>query len=673
MNNSTAHNEESPARETNFKSFAATLWQRLKSKRISYFTLPLIVMATLTEFVILATGWKYQQVVCLPNGMGVTFFGIGPIGATILAVELLKLPLAVWTASRTGWQKGFMVAFGLPLICVLTFQLVKDMAVYEMGVAMTPASQYLEKASAEEIKIAQLNGELKAIEQKKADRDRKLAELAEKKAKTKAEIEESLKRNQESRQDAITLTDYQRKELSEVEARQAAIIKQFDADTDQLTKSLADLRARREKELSRATEWNAEEARIENEYKQKMALYTNIKSAYDKAKSEYENANVFKRQLMKEPVSPGVPPEREVNKLLKPTVIAELDTQIKAKEAELASVNTRRRDRVAQVSDDARRLREEFDRRSTTKRDASDQKRDELTASLAAMTQQWAAEQKGIEQDYESAAQKTDSIREEADAARKRANGFYEARESAIKNTQVHRIATTVEIVRGLIFGQRPVSVTASAKERGDLYTDQISMVRVWVYPALAFIVAFLPTLMVEIGFSTLFHPEKTRPPHRLGFLGRGLHWLYKRAGRVKILRAERLAREATAAITTRDRALAAEKAAAAHALAAKDGELQAANQALADAGAKHADALKRLESEWVEKLADTTDSLNRALAEKDALRDLQKSEVERLVQLRQNAWSERVSQLTQEIDALRSAAENERVALRQEQQKRLA
>src|SRR6266446_10135576 len=145
-------------------------WQRLKSKRISYLTLPLLAMATVTEFVILATGWKYQQIVCLPQGMGVTFFGIGPIGATILAVELLKLPLAIWTASRWGWLKGFMLFVGLPLICVLTFQLVKDMAVYEMGVAMTPASQFLEKAAAEEIKITQLNGGLSAIEQKKVER-----------------------------------------------------------------------------------------------------------------------------------------------------------------------------------------------------------------------------------------------------------------------------------------------------------------------------------------------------------------------------------------------------------------------------------------------------------------------------------------------------------------------
>src|SRR5881394_808458 len=158
-------------------------WQRLKTKRISYLTLPLIVMATVVEFVILATGWKYQQVVCVPQGMGVIFFGIGPIGATILAVELLKLPLAIWTASRVGWQKGFMLLVGLPLICVLTFQLVKDMAVYEMGVAMTPASQMLEKASQEEIKILHLNGELAAVQQKKAARDQRLSDLAAKQAK----------------------------------------------------------------------------------------------------------------------------------------------------------------------------------------------------------------------------------------------------------------------------------------------------------------------------------------------------------------------------------------------------------------------------------------------------------------------------------------------------------
>ena len=153
MNQSNPSNSQGTPQSVAPSPVTVSAWQRLKGARLSYLTLPLLVMATIVEFVILATGWKYQQMVCLPKGMGVTFFGIGPIGATILAVELLKLPLAIWTASRHGWQKTFMLCVGLPLICVLTFQLVKDMAVYEMGVAMTPASQMLEKAASEETKM----------------------------------------------------------------------------------------------------------------------------------------------------------------------------------------------------------------------------------------------------------------------------------------------------------------------------------------------------------------------------------------------------------------------------------------------------------------------------------------------------------------------------------------
>ena len=672
MKNSTSTNSQSSPHSPAPTETGPSPWQRLKSKRISYLTLPLIIMATVVEFVILATGWKYQQVVCLPQGMGVIFFGIGPIGATILAVELLKLPLAVWTASREGWQKRLMLLVGLPLICVLTFQLVKDMAVYEMGVALTPASQMLEKAAAEETKIAQLNGDLAAIEEKRGDRERKLGELTAKRAKAKADLEESLKHNEDLRQDAITLTDYQKKELSEVEARKASIIQQFNADTAQLTKSIADLRARREVELPRASKWNAEEARIENAYKTKMAEYANKKAAYEKDKAEYNNANFLKRQLMKEPVDPGVPPVREANTILKPTSVADFDAQIKTKEAELLAVNNKRRDRLAQVDADARRLRGEFDRRSVTKREETDRKREELSAAQAALATALAAEEKQIDQEFAAAAQKVDGIRAEVDACRKRAEGYYEAREASIKATQVHRIATTVEIVRGLLLGERPVSIKATAKERGDLYTDQISMVRIWVYPVLAFIVAFLPTLMVEIGFSTIFKPEEQRPPHRLGFFGRRLHWLYTRAGRQKILRAERMAREISAEIAVRDEALAAAKANAEKAAREKEAELQAAREAVSAAAAEREEQLKKKEDEWIVKFAGMADSLNRAMAEKDALGDFQKSEIDRQVQLRQNVWSDRLTQMRQELDAQRAAGEAERTAMLQEHRKKL-
>ncbi len=698
MKHSPAMNSENPPEPRQ------TLWQQLKGKNISYFTIPLLVMATVVEFVILATGWKYQQAVCLPQGMGVTFFGIGPIGATILAVELLKLPLAIWTASRTGWAKGVMMVCGLPLICLLTFQLVKDMAVYEMGAAMKPASEHLEKAAAEEVKIVQLNAELgnqlkddnavkATIEELKSDRDRKLAELTANQAKAKAELEESLKRNDASRTDAITLTDYQKKELSEVEARQAKLIQQFTADTEQLTKAIAELRARREVELSRATTWNAEEARIENAFKAKMSEYTNKKTAYEKDLAEYEGANFLRRQIMKEPVNPGVPPEREVNKILKPTLVAELESQIKTKETELVAVSNKRRESVAQVDTDARKLREDFDRRSGSKREETDRKREELLAAIALLVKTGATQAAEIDQAFTASVQKEqdtlksqrpiETVRAELDASRKAADSHYEAREAAIRNTQVHRIATTVEIVRGLFLGERPMSITASAKERGDILTDQISMVRIWVYPVLAFIVAFLPTFMVELGFSTLFKPEQQRPAHRLGFFGRGLHWLYIRAGRQKILRAERLASEATAQIAARGRALASANAAAEKALLEKDAELHALHEALVAAETQHEEqlqynqseheqALKEKEEEWVAKFSGMADSLNRAIIEKDELRDLQKSEIERQISMRQNAWSERLTSLRQEVDAQRAAFEVERTTLMQEQHKKL-
>lgn len=661
-------------------------WQTLKSKRISYFALPLLVMATIVEFVILATGWKYQRAVCVPHGMGVTFFGIGPIGATILAVELLKLPLAVWTAARTGWQKKFMLLAGLPLICILTFQLVKDMAVYEMSIAMQPASEWLEKASAEEIKIAHLNGDLQAIEQKKSDRETKLAALTAKKAKAKTDLEESIKRIEEAKQDAITLTDYQKKELAEEDSRQAAIAKQYNADADQLTKALTELRARRETELPTATKWNAEEARIENDYKTKLADYTNRKKAYEKDKVEFESASFLMRQVMRQPVDPGVPPEREVNTIMKPTLLTDLDAQIKAKEAELVTVNNKRRDRIAQVGDSASQLRKDFDARSRAKREEADKKREELFAAYNAQVVEWKAEEKQLDVDLVPATQKVDGFRAEIDAARKKAEGLYENREAAIRETQVHRIATTVEIVRGLVFGERPMSITASAKERGDILTDQISMVRIWVYPVLAFIVAFLPTLMVEIGFSTIFHPEKKaheRPAQRIGFLGRNLHRLYIRAGRHKILRAERMIKEASTEIATRDKAIATAKSAAEKVVAEKTTEAAAAREALRTATstheeqlkwleAEHAEQMKQKESEWIAKFTGMADSMNRVAAEKDALRDFQKSEVERQVQARQNAWTERVNQLCQELDGQRSSFEKERSALLQEQHQKL-
>jgi tetrahydromethanopterin S-methyltransferase subunit F len=72
---------------------------------------------------------------------------------------------------------------------------------------------------------------------------------------------------------------------------------------------------------------------------------------------------------------------------------------------------------------------------------------------LAALTKEEKAERDAIDLEFASALQNVDRIRTEVDDCRKKAEGFYEAREAAIRKTQVHRIATTVEIVRGLFKG----------------------------------------------------------------------------------------------------------------------------------------------------------------------------------------------------------------------------
>src|SRR5262249_16807583 len=152
--------------------------------------------------------------------------------------------------------------------------------------------------------------------------------------------------------------------------------------------------------VGRNTKWNAEDARIENEYKAKKADWDNKKAQYDKDKAEYDKANFIKRKLMGEPVSPGVPPERESNTVLKPTTVAEIDAQLQPKEGELLAVNNKRRERVAQVDADARRLREEFDQRSTGKREQADKKREELTTALTALATEEKAQREQIDKEF---------------------------------------------------------------------------------------------------------------------------------------------------------------------------------------------------------------------------------------------------------------------------------
>jgi hypothetical protein len=86
----------------------------------------------------------------------------------------------------------------------------------------------------------------------------------------------------------------------------------------------------------------------------------------------------------------------------------------------------------------------------------------------------------------------------------------------------------------------------------------------------------------------------------------------------------------------------------------------------------EHAEQAKKKEAEFAAKLAAMADSMNRAIVEKDALRDSQSSEVERQLQLRQGAWSERLTKLQKELDEQRAAYEAQRTTAMQEHHKKL-
>ena len=106
---------------------------------------------------------------------------------------------------------------------------------------------------------------------------------------------------------------------------------------------------------------------------------------------------------------------------------------------------------------------------------------------------------------------------------------------------------------------------------------------------------------------------------------------------------AERKAREASADITVRCRTLVAAKADAEKSLAEKETELQSARE-----------------------------TIKQTLADKETLLNSQESEIDRQVQLRQAAWTDRLNQLRQELDSQRATSEAERAAIVLQNQKKL-
>lgn len=112
----------------------------------SFVLMPILICAILVELVIFVMSFQYQRIACMPPGMEGVFLGIGPMGVIILLVELMKLPVAAWAGWRRGVVRWLVAVPAMFLTCVLTFQVVRDMAVYEIHQALAPADRLHEEA-----------------------------------------------------------------------------------------------------------------------------------------------------------------------------------------------------------------------------------------------------------------------------------------------------------------------------------------------------------------------------------------------------------------------------------------------------------------------------------------------------------------------------------------------
>ena len=110
------------------------------------YSFPLVAVAVLVEIGVLFFVYQYE-VTQAPVGV-FTLWGISALGAILLLVECLKLPTAFWLAGRKGlFRKAILSVVLLTPLCLITWEVTKDMATNEVVLSLEPAVQ-LEKEAA---------------------------------------------------------------------------------------------------------------------------------------------------------------------------------------------------------------------------------------------------------------------------------------------------------------------------------------------------------------------------------------------------------------------------------------------------------------------------------------------------------------------------------------------
>ncbi|MDB4780293.1 hypothetical protein OAG48_00015 [bacterium] len=206
----------------------------------------MVALAVLVELGILFFCYQYE-VTQAPVGV-YTLWGISALGAILLLIELLKLPTAFWLAGRKGLaRKSILSVVLLTPLCLITWEVTKDMATNEVVLSLEPAVQLEKEAAGLEARngdirdsLARREHDAKASETAlEKIRRESAAHLSDLQDRRKVEISNFMSADESISRD-FGNTPAEKSERVNLENRRAEIQSRFDADYGILQVALKD-------------------------------------------------------------------------------------------------------------------------------------------------------------------------------------------------------------------------------------------------------------------------------------------------------------------------------------------------------------------------------------------------------------------------------------------------
>ena len=224
------------------------------------FSLPLVAAAVLVEIGVLFFCFQYEVTVA-PAGV-YTLWGISALGAILLLVEFLKLPTAFWLAGRKGLlRKAILSAVLLTPLCLITWEVTKDMATDEVVRSLEPAVQLEKEAAGLEARNVDIKESLARRKQDAEAAEIALEKLRRETASHLSDLQSRRKveiANFRSAEESISRdfgnTPAEKSERVNLENRRSEIKSRFDTDYAMLKADLKDEEIRVQAAQKRAEE-----------------------------------------------------------------------------------------------------------------------------------------------------------------------------------------------------------------------------------------------------------------------------------------------------------------------------------------------------------------------------------------------------------------------------------